>query len=116
MELVIRTEDDGDGLALQSLYRWLEDDPDLAGGARIRLREAMYQPGDMGGLFDAVLAVVSDASSLGSLLMAYLAWRDTKPKPPAVTIERDGTIVTLTDVRPETVSSVIAALHRQRDP
>jgi hypothetical protein len=70
----------------------------------------------MGGAFDAIVAIVSNTIALGSLLVAYLSWRETQPTPPAVTIERDGVRVMLSDCTPETVAQVVTALGQAGDP
>ena len=52
----------------------------------------------MGGVFDVITAVFSDAGAVagvGSLLMAYRAWRDTRTRAPAFMIEKDGVTVVM---------------------
>jgi hypothetical protein len=113
----ILIDGDDEGQDLMSLHRWLTDDPEVARQAVVRLEPgAAARPGEMGGAFDAVIAVLSDGIALGSLIVAYLSWRDTRPRPPAVSIECGGTVVNLTDGSPETVSRMVAALTGQAGP
>jgi len=61
------------------------------------------QPGDMGGAFDVINAMFADAGAaagIGSLLVAYRAWRDTRTQAPAFTIGKDG-VTAVVDRRSE---------------
>ncbi|GAA2073574.1 hypothetical protein GCM10009780_06860 [Actinomadura alba] len=56
------------------------------------------RPGEMGGAFDVVNAVFADAGAvagIGSLLVAYRTWRDTRSRAPRLRIEKDGVSVTV---------------------
>lgn len=111
MKLCISIDGD-DEEALVSLQRWLASDPELSRSSTFRLVPAETSPEEMGGLFDLISAVVSDGTALGSLIMAYLSWRDSRPHPPAVRIERDGVVVNLADYSPEMMSEVLEALTK----
>lgn len=82
----IRFELSGSGSEqeLRSLYQWLSDDRDLRGRVRI-VAEDETRPGEMGGAFDAVVAVLSTGAALGQLAVAYAAWRDSRNLRSAVT-------------------------------
>jgi hypothetical protein len=82
---------DPDGEALTSLYRWLDRDRDVT----VSLVPAAELPGDMGGGFEVIAAVLSNGIALGSLIVAYLSWRDSRPKPPPVRIEYGGVVITI---------------------
>jgi hypothetical protein len=114
LECRIWIDGDDEGQDLPSLHRWLTDDPDVARRSIVYLepREAA-RTGEMGGVFDAIIAVLSDGIALGSLIVAYLSWRDSRPRPPAVSIECGGAVVNLTDGSPEAVSRIVAALTEQ---
>jgi hypothetical protein len=70
----------------------------------------------MGGAFDAISVLFSNAIALGSLIVAYMSWRDTRPQSQVVSIELDGIVVNLTDATPDTVGRMVAALSQQREP
>jgi hypothetical protein len=113
----IRIDGDDEGQELLSLHRWLADDPDVTSQAVLRLEpRAATGFGEMGGAFDAVVAVLSDGIALGSLIVAYQSWRDSRPRPPAVSIECRGTVVSLADGSPGTVRRLVEALSEQAGP
>lgn len=113
MDLRISMDGD-DEEALVSLQRWLADDPDLRRSSTFRLVPSRSGHGEMGPVFDVISAVVSDGTGLGSLIVAYLAWRDSRPHAPAVRIERDGVVVSLTEHSAEAVGEVLDALGERR--
>jgi hypothetical protein len=115
VELNIRVSNETQWPSLQSLYRWLSEDPDLIHTAALSLRPAAPDPGTMGGAFDAITVIVSNAISLGSLIVAYLSWRGSRPSAPAMTIERNEITVNLSDASPETLESIISALMPWED-
>jgi hypothetical protein len=112
MEYWIRVEADGDD-ELLSLHQWLVEDGEVARGAAIRLEPLRAEPGQMGGVFDAIIATVGDSVALGSLVVSYLSWRDSRSRPSTVRIERDGLVVDLSGSSPETVGHIIEALTEQ---
>ena len=68
MEVKIRVYDDPDGLVLPSLHRWLAQDTDVTRGTIVHLDVAARTTGDMGGVLDAITAMVNDGIALGSLI------------------------------------------------
>jgi hypothetical protein len=48
-------------------------------------------------VINAVFADAGAAAGIGSLLVAYRAWRDTRTRPPAFVIERDGVTVVVNE-------------------
>jgi hypothetical protein len=109
MNLLISIDGDDQG-SLGSLQRWLAADPELRRSCTFELVPSHPRPGEMGPVFDVINAVISDGTGLGSLLIAYMAWRDSRPHAPAVRIERDGVVVNLAEGSPEVVDEVLAAL------
>jgi hypothetical protein len=96
VQLVISPVEADGGQALASLYRWLRRDSALARYGQLTVQSVNQQPGDMGGAFDVINAAFADAGAaagIGSLLVAYRAWRDTRTQAPAFTIEKDGVTV-----------------------
>ncbi|MEU8763595.1 hypothetical protein [Streptomyces sp. NPDC048659] len=102
----------GPGRELTSLHRWIAQDREVVRETRVTLSAAPLRDGDMGADFESVSAVVSNALALGSLVVAVLAWRDSRPTPPSVRIERDGTAVELTGdaADAENVRRIVTAL------
>jgi hypothetical protein len=98
MKLVISTIEADDGQALVSLYRWLSRDSAVASHGRLTVQTLSQRPGDMGGAIDVINAVFTDAGAvagIGSMLVAYRAWRSTRTQAPAFKIEKDGITVVL---------------------
>lgn len=113
VRLVIRPAGADDGRALDSLFRWLSRDTELARHAHLSSAAACRGPGEMGGALDVVNAVFADAGAaagIGSLLVAYRAWRSTRTQAPAFTIERDGVTVTISQGSEEEVGRVLQLL------
>lgn len=54
----------------------------------------------MGGALDVVKLVIDTNFQALNLGLAYLAWRATRAKPSAMTIERNGVKITLTTPTP----------------
>lgn len=61
----------------------------------------------MGGALDAVDVVLSNGIDLASLIVSIAAWRASRPRPPQITLERDGSVITLRDSSPETVERIL---------
>jgi hypothetical protein len=113
LELRIRIHDDEDGNALVSLHRWLAQDQDVTRWAAVNLISESGGQGDMGAAFDAITAVVSNSIGLGSLVIAYLSWRDSRSHPSAATIEHERVVINITDISPENVGRLVEALSGQ---
>jgi hypothetical protein len=96
MRLMISPVEADDGGALVSLYRWLSSDAAVASRGQVTVQAVRPQPGGMGGALDVISAVFSDAGAMagvGSLLVAYRTWRDTRSQAPAFRIEKDDVTV-----------------------
>ncbi|MEU5164372.1 hypothetical protein AB0G74_32795 [Streptomyces sp. NPDC020875] len=108
------TVDDGHGGAGNplELFRWLSMDPDLKTTARLTLRPAPPGPGEMGGAFEIVSAVLGHTLALSGLVVAVANWRATRggDRAPGVRIERGGVVVEVRDGSPETVERITRAL------
>lgn len=113
MNLLISIDGDGQG-TLGSLHRWLVADPELRRSSAFELVASHPQPGEMGPVFDVINAVISDGTGLGSLIVAYLAWRDSRPHAPAIRIERDNVVVSLSEGSPEAIDKALTALSEGR--
>ncbi|MDG9719929.1 hypothetical protein [Streptomyces sp. DH24] len=87
--LRIRFEGDGPDREeeLRSLLGWLADDRSLRGHVRLE-RIAGDRPGRMSPELAAVLAVISTATGVLQLPLAYLAWRESRRhRTPSVTVQ-----------------------------
>lgn len=111
MRLVISpVEDDGDQ-AVASLYRWLSRDAAVATCGQVRVESIGPQPGEMGSVLDVVTVVFSDAGAaagVGSLLVAYRAWRDTRTRAPALTVEKDGVTLVVNEGSEEEIRQTLS--------
>jgi hypothetical protein len=107
---------DDEGQMLASLHQWVLQDQDVNRWSRVTLEAGNAAPGEMGPVFDVVTVTLSNSIALGSLIMTYLSWRDSRPHQPTVSIERDGVVVSLTDTSPEKVSEIIEMFSDQVEP
>jgi hypothetical protein len=110
LRVTITLADDPDNQAIASLKRWLSRDPDVVHGALISTKRLGSTSGEMNAWFDAISALVSDGTALGSLIVAYQSWRDSRPQPPSATIECNGTVVHLFDSTPEKIEQIVIKL------
>ncbi|MEV0114911.1 hypothetical protein AB0H77_16875 [Streptomyces sp. NPDC050844] len=109
MELALRV-DGVVGGELEALRRWLVEERELRGRARVFMGEER-NPGSMGASLEAVNVVLSNSIALAGLLTTVVAWRSSRPAPPpAVRIEVNGVSVTLNSEDPETLRALVATL------
>ncbi|MFF7330985.1 hypothetical protein [Streptomyces sp. NPDC008150] len=91
-----------------SLRRWLVEEPQVRRNAVVTLKAPVgAEPGAMGGALEVVNVVLTQGIALGSLVVAVLTWRGTRPRPPQVTLEHDGTVVTLRDGSAEEIERIL---------
>ncbi|MEV8318396.1 hypothetical protein AB0Q95_29975 [Streptomyces sp. NPDC059900] len=110
MELTLRVDEVVGGES-EALFRWLHQEEELRGQARVTARAADI-PGAMGGTLDVVDVVLSNVIALTSLLATLLAWRSSRPSPaPAVQLEVNGVSVVVNTDDPEIVRSLIETLQ-----
>ncbi|MFE2042319.1 hypothetical protein ACFXAZ_15565 [Streptomyces sp. NPDC059477] len=95
---------------LRSLYLWLSDDPYIRRNARLELGGDRPAPGTMGSALDVLQLALDSGFQLTNLALAWMTWRATRPRPPEITIERDGTRITLSGQDAETAARLLAAL------
>ncbi|MFE6913470.1 effector-associated constant component EACC1 [Streptomyces rubiginosohelvolus] len=111
MELMLQVDEVVGGES-EALLRWLHQEEELRGRARMSAREADI-PGAMGGFsLDILDVVLSNSIALTSLAATVLAWRSSRPAPaPSVRFEVNGVAVTVDTDDPETVRSLIETLR-----
>jgi hypothetical protein len=113
MRLVISPVEADSGQALVSLYRWLARDAAVARYGQLTVQAKSLRPGDMGGVFDVINAVFSDAGAMagiGSMLVAYRAWRDTRTQAPTFMIEKDDVTVVLDQGSEQEIRQILRAM------
>ncbi|MFG3318488.1 hypothetical protein ACGF3J_10590 [Streptomyces sp. NPDC048171] len=106
MKLLIHTDED---TGREPLLRWLTRD---SVARDIRFAPAPAAADSMGA-GEIVQALVTDVTSLGSLVVAIAAWRDShvsRAETPTVTIERNGTPIVVSGADPEEIDRVVDAL------
>ncbi|MCO6004482.1 hypothetical protein NE236_05760 [Actinoallomurus purpureus] len=96
---------------LRSFYEWLGEEPDVRRHATISLEPGKPTEGEMGSALEIVKLVIDTNFQILNFGLAYVAWRTTRKKPAALTVERDGTKITLDDADPETVARILQALE-----
>lgn len=118
MEVILRIEDGAasapgadPAASAMSLYRWLVAEPELRGLAEVSTGSGQPGQGRMGGALDVIDVVLANGIALGSLITAVAAWRNARPRPPVVRLERDGMVVTLRDGSPEAVERILRSLN-----
>ncbi|BCB75160.1 hypothetical protein GCM10022251_34820 [Phytohabitans flavus] len=110
MRALITVDGGGDELAGVSLYRWLRDDPQVARDASVSF-EPSSSGSTMGG-FEVIQAIVANSLGLGSLVVSFLAWRDSRPRPvlPVIRLQVGEVAVTVEGLGPDEVRRVVDAL------
>ncbi|MFF5669476.1 hypothetical protein ACFY8S_04935 [Streptomyces hygroscopicus] len=111
MEIQITVDAQGDDTAAHDLYYWLRQDRELRRHAKVELARAS-EASDRMNAGEIINMFVSNGIAAASLLVnIVVAWRAARPSPPgAVTIERDGTTVTVHDGADETLRRVVELL------
>ncbi|WP_432252860.1 effector-associated constant component EACC1 [Streptomyces sp. HNM1019] len=92
------------------LYRWLTEDPDVAGAAEMALVDQEDRDGALGGL-EVISIVVSNLTSLGNLLLAVATWRDARAPGADARVERDGVSLRVESTDPETIRRLLRQLE-----
>ncbi|BCJ54074.1 hypothetical protein Asp14428_55490 [Actinoplanes sp. NBRC 14428] len=95
-----------DGPALASFCSWLQRTPEVARHGRIRAMPA--RDGVTMNAVATIGVVISSATGIANVLIAYGNWRRTRPKAPAVTVTLGSVTVTVED--PEALEKLTRAL------
>jgi len=98
-----------DDISLHSLYEWLIMDDDVVRATELSMGSTGTRSGAQSPL-DVINIVLSNATAIASLVVAYSSWRQARPARPAVTFRVGEVEVTAHDASEETVRRVIAAL------
>ncbi|MEV6597318.1 hypothetical protein AB0M36_10695 [Actinoplanes sp. NPDC051346] len=95
-----------DATALLSLCAWLRRSPEVARHGRIRALPA--RDGSSMNAVETIGVVVSGATGIANVLIAYANWRRTRPKAPSVTVTLGSLTVAIED--PEAREKLAKAL------
>ncbi|WP_328783493.1 hypothetical protein OIE52_14515 [Streptomyces canus] len=97
---------------LRSLHAWLLADPAVRRHATSALTSsAPPADEDQGPVLDILSLVLGGTFDAGALAVAVLTWRGTRPRQPAITVERpDGTKITITDTSPQEARRLVEDL------
>lgn len=110
LNLRIEPVDDDPGVT-SSLYRWLRDDMAAGPDGEIAL-ESVTGPGQMGAA-DVITAVLTQLTGVGSLAIAFSAWRGSRSRPPAVRFTLEGDSIELDADSAEVLTAALTALARK---
>ncbi|NGO74320.1 hypothetical protein G6045_01265 [Streptomyces sp. YC504] len=116
MDIGISIGAEADEAELRSLYQWLRDDSHVRRYARVRLDEKEPAPGHMGGDLEGIRLMLESGFQLANFVLAWLAWRGSRPKPPEITVESGGVTVTLSGQDAATAERILAALRTGAPP
>ncbi|MEK2477746.1 MULTISPECIES: effector-associated constant component EACC1 [Streptomyces] len=108
--------DEADDLA-RSLARWLNDDEDLSGAARLRM--VPPAPGEQGGLADAAEVLNAAGPVLDALVAAVGVWVGQRFRNRSVSLKvtrPDGTHIELSATDPRDAAAVEEQLRRFLEP
>jgi hypothetical protein len=111
MQALLRVEGDQAADDLRSLWKWLHDSPSIRRTSTISLLEESPVQGEMGIGLDAIQLVTGNVWSAASFVMSLVAWRQTRPRSPRVTIRRGDTEITLADSTETEIQQAVAALE-----
>ena len=118
MRFRIEPVDNEDPATAASLYRWLRDDPDSRRDLDVAL-DSEPRPGQMGA-FDVITALVTESTGIGSLAVAFAAWRDSRRRPPTVKVSLGADAVVLSADSVEQLTAALTELAEKhaadRDP
>ncbi|MET7426693.1 hypothetical protein [Dactylosporangium sp. NPDC005555] len=114
VEVQINVDAGDDEEALVSFYRWLLEDPEVSRLADVSMAMRTPSPEMMGGV-EVISVVASNAIALGSLVVAFLSWRDSRPRRsvPIARLERGDVTVTIEGGSADEIRAIIAAVGGQ---
>ena len=111
MLMELSVDDDRQEAELRSLHDWLRQDP-AGRRAAPQLKDRPASPGSLGSVVDVLQLVTGNGWSAASFVLSVVAWRQTGPRPPRLTIRRGDLEVILaegTDVEVERVIRLLEA-------
>lgn len=105
----------GDGAEdeLRSFYRWLLGEDEVRHNATLVLEGSPPDVGEMGSTLEAIKLVTESGFAIANLALTYLTFRATRPRKTKMTVEREGTRVTITE---DVDSAEVERIFRALDP
>ncbi|MET7932405.1 hypothetical protein [Streptomyces sp. NPDC005322] len=97
---------------VHDLYRWLTEDPDVAGAAEVALVDEDDGAEALGSL-EVVSIVVSNLTAIGNLMLAVATWRDARARGAETRVERDGVSLRVESTDPETIRRLLDQLEAE---
>ena len=113
MQVRIGVEGEGGSREVLSLFRWLSRDPDARRYVPVSLGDDRAD-GTMGAA-DVISAVLSQATSIGTLAVAVASWRDSRARPAPVRIAAGDRSVIITSQSAEDVQAILESLLAAED-
>lgn len=110
MSIEISMSDPSSNQELVSFYAWLCEDTDVRTHARVSVRQAEANPGEMGAGLDIIQLVVDSGFQAMNLALAYVTWRKSSQSRAQVTIEHNGIRATLHGDEPDAITTIIQVL------
>ncbi|MDT9686955.1 hypothetical protein Q5762_01030 [Streptomyces sp. P9(2023)] len=109
MELTVGVADPGETAALRDFFRWLRNEEEPPGEARL---SSVPVPGTMSGGLDVIDLVLTHSTGMAGLALAFAGWRRARRNRAVFTVTRasDGLSVTVEDGSEETVRRLLQAL------
>ncbi|WP_436773911.1 effector-associated constant component EACC1 [Yinghuangia sp. YIM S09857] len=102
---------DGDVDDFVQLLKWLQGDDQLARHAVVSRADETAKPGEMGTALEVVQLVVDSGFQTLNLVMTCALWRQSRYRPPVVTIEHNGVRVTVDSSDADAVARIAEALR-----
>ena len=100
---------DGDGHDMVSLFHWLKSDPDVQ---PVRLTLDGSQPHGTMGVLDVINMTLDHVTAISAVLIAFASWRQSRRRPPDVTIRINGTTLQVPrDMPVDEVAELIDSLE-----
>ncbi|MFD3973261.1 hypothetical protein [Streptomyces cyaneofuscatus] len=118
LKLQANVDSVNDAHYLAALHSWLLEDSAPLNDVSVDTVKR-NRPGQMAGVFDTVIAVAGQVASLGSLVMAYLTWRQSMQHEEdsanlvKVHVEVNGTQVAIEGLNDVQIQELVASLRRE---
>ena len=104
--------DDDSSRALNSMYRWLRQDPDLRREVDVEL-VADNHPGQMGAV-DMVSVALTQLTGIGGLAVAVAGWWQSRADTPAAKVSLGGNTVSISNLTAEQLAAVLTLLMEKQ--
>ncbi|MFJ2058039.1 hypothetical protein ACIOMM_19090 [Streptomyces sp. NPDC087908] len=104
---------EGSEAELRSLRLWLLESPEIRRHAKISWESNEPKAGEMGtGAIEAIQLVTDNLWQLSTFVLGFAAWRNTRTRNTAITIEHDGQRVTIEGADDASIERITRALSQ----